>query len=74
MRFPDIDIDKLNLLMEFLINFGETHGPVYVRWSSETSEDQSYRFFPLKTAQADGVFTMDVKQFKIGGRIASTGC
>jgi hypothetical protein len=39
MGFADVDIDELNFLMVLLINFLETNGPFYIRWSGKAAKD-----------------------------------
>lgn len=74
MGFPDVYFDKLDLLLIGLVEFVETHGPVYVRWSRKASKDQDNRLYALKAAQYNGIFTVDISQLKIRGLVTEFWC
>lgn len=69
MGFPDVDLDKLDLFIEGLVDLMETHGPIDVGWSGETPKYQHDGFLPTETAQSDRVFTLEIKKLKIGRKL-----
>jgi len=73
MGFPDIYFDELHLLMVFLVDLLETHGPFDIRRSGEASKDQSYRGFPLETAQVQWVLSVDFPKLKVWRQVADFG-
>lgn len=48
MRFPDIDGQEFDLVLEFFVEIVETDGPLNIGRSSETAKDQGDRFFTAK--------------------------
>jgi hypothetical protein len=73
VRFPDVDVKELDLLLAGLVEIAEAHGPQDEGRSREAPEHQGHGLAAAEAREADPAGSRCLREIEVGGNVTYPG-